>query len=265
MVVFRRNPKYRIVEFFSDIPKVAPNEMLFVPKDNRLVEVSPWQNSKKKPEWFNSQSREPGSIRTCYGTSDFLSLGVTLPMWSNVSVRPSPDGKDFELRCDPIANTDGDGIVNKIEGFPVSSVGSCPFSEQRKIQGHYPKLVTPWLVKTAPGWSTLVIPRILEPNPNYTVMPGVIHTDYYHVINIVLIITTDKPFTIPIGTPMYQLIPFKRNRRGTKVLEGNESMHRFLLGRGTGENYLSNINRGNAYKREQRKADEALKKDRKKQ
>lgn len=259
-MMFRRNPKYKIVEFFSDVPKVGPNEMLFIPRDNRLAEVSPWQNSKKKPDWWNLQKKEMGSIRTCYGTSDFISLGVTLPMWSNVSVRPASNGMDFELRCDPIATVDGDGIVNRIEGFSASSVSSCPFTEQRKINGHYPKLVTPWLVKTAPGWSTLILPRILEPNPNYTVMPGVVHTDYYHVINIVLVVTTDQPFTIPLGTPMYQLIPFKRNKRGTKILEGNESMFRFLQGRGTGENYLTNIDRGRAYKREQRKADEAAKK-----
>jgi hypothetical protein len=263
--MFRKNPKYKIVEFFSDVPKVRPNEMLFIPRDNRLMEVGPWQNNKKKPDWFISQNRDEASIRTCYGTLDFISLGITLPMWTNVNVRPTPDGRDFELRCDPMSTENPDGIVNRIEGFPASSISACPFTEQRKINGHYPKLVTPWLIKTAPGWSTLVLPQVLDPNPNYTVMPGVIHTDFYHIINIVLSVTSDKPFTIPIGQPMYQLIPFKRNKRGTKLLEGNQSMFRFLQGRGTGEHYLNNIDRGNAYKREQRKADEALKKNRKDQ
>ena len=104
-------------------------------------------------------------------------------------------------------------------------------------------------------FSTLVLPTILDPHPEYSVMPGVVHTDYYHVINIVLIVNTDKQFTIPVGRPMYQLIPFRRSDGMAKVVEGDESMWRFLVCRGTGEMYLSNLDRKKSYKREQRKAD----------
>jgi len=253
----RRSFKYTVVRHFSDVPKVKPNEMLFVPGDNRILENPPWSNASRKPEWWNRQDKGNGSIRTCHGTNDFVSLGVTLPMWTNVTVRPTPDGRDFELRADPFSSPTGpSGMdVNRIEGFPAQSVKDCPFSSQRQINGHYPKLVTPWATKTAPGYSTLVLPTILDPHPEYSVMPGVVHTDYYHVINIVLIVNTDKQFTIPVGRPMYQLIPFRRSDGMAKVVEGDESMWRFLVGRGTGEMYLSNLDRKKSYKREQRKAD----------
>lgn len=256
-----RRIKYTVARHFSDLPKVRKNEILFVPSDNRILENPPWSNSSTKPEWWKRQDKANGSIRTCHGTNDFISLGVTLPMWTNVTVRPTPDGKDFELRADQFARPpESDTIgVHHIEGFGAFSVKDCPFSSQRKINGHYPKLVTPWTTMTAPGYSTLVLPTILEPFPEYTVMPGVVHTDYYHVINIVLIVNTDKQFTIPVGRPMYQLIPFKRSDGMAKVLEGDQSMHRFLSGRGTGEMYLGNHERKKSYKREQRKADERAK------
>lgn len=254
--MFRQRVRHRIVRSFSDVPKVGKNEMLFVPNDNRILENPPWSNSSRKPEWWMRQDKTGGSIRTCHGTNDFISLGVTLPMWTNMTVRPTSDGRDFELRGDPLAGPamNGSGI-NMVEGFPSSSVKDCPFSSQRTINGHYPKLVTPWATMTAPGYSTLVLPTVLEPHPEYTVMPGVVHTDFYHVINIVLIVNTDKQFTIPIGRPMYQLIPFKRSDGMAKVVEGDESMYRFVVGRGVGEMYVANVDRKKSYKREQRKAD----------
>lgn len=253
-----RRAKHIVARTLADVPKVKKNQILFVPSDNRLLENPPWSNGSNKPEWWKRQEKGNGSIRTCHGTNDFISLGVTLPMWTNVKVRLSPDGKDFELRCDRFGGPDHhDGMgIHKIEGFRASSVNDCPFSAHRPVNGHYPKLVTPWATKTAPGYSTLVLPVILEPHQEYSVMPGVVHTDYYHTINIVLIVNTDKEFIIPIGTPMYQLIPFKRSDGMAKVLEGDESMYRFLAGRGTGEMYLTNGERKKSYKREQRRADE---------
>lgn len=249
----------KVARFFSDVPKVRENEMLFVPADNRIEEIGPWSNHRQKPDWWMRQKKGSGSIRTCHGTSDFISLGVTLPMWTNVSVRVSNDGNSFDVRCDEMATMGSSrNIVSRTEGFPASSTDECPFSSMRKVNGQYPKLVTPWLVKTAPGWSTLVLPTILEPFPEYSVMPGVVHTDYYHTINIVLIVNTDKQFTIPIGRPMYQLVPFKRSNGRTEVVMGNETMYRFLEGRGSGENYILNRDRKKSYRREQHKADAAL-------
>ena len=196
--------KYIKAEFFSDLPKVRKNEMLIVPKDNRLWECGPYTNNNHKPEWWMSQDKTAGSIRRCHGTTDFISHGITLPMWTNVDVRPNPNHTDFEIRVDqmPFAEPNSPSAFD-IQGFPATSTKECPFSSGRIINGYYPKLVTPWEIKTAPGYSTLVLPTILEPNPNYTVMPGLIHTDYYHTINIVLVINTDQPFKIDIGTPMY--------------------------------------------------------------
>lgn len=252
--------KYLDAQFFSDLPSVQKNEILVVPRDNRLWEYGPYTNYNSKPSWWRSLHKDKGSLRRCYGTTDFLSLGLTFPMWTNVEVRPNAAHTDTEIRLDPIS----DGFaLNKNEnfteqGFLYSSTGECPFNASRPIQGHYPKLVTPWQFKTAPGYSTLVLPTLLEPNPNYTVMPGLIHTDYYHTINIVLIVNTTQPFKIEVGTPMYQLITIKRSDNITKIIEGNETMYRFLNARGTGDGYLSNMDRRAIYRRLMKKADVEL-------
>ena len=248
-------------EFFSDLPKVRKNEILIVPNDNRLWENGPFLNTSQKPQWWMNQDKKIGSIRRCHGTNDFISLGITFPMWTNVDVRPNATHTDFEVRMDQYGepfNQFKNNLEFVSQGFPYSSTKECPFSSQRVIQGHYPKLVTPWQFKTAPGYSTLVLPNLLEPNPNYTVMPGVIHTDYYHTINIVLIVNTDKPFRIDLGTPMYQLVTFKRSDGIKNIVQGNESMYRFLSSRGTGEKYISNHDRTKSYRRLLNFADQEL-------
>lgn len=253
-----------IFQFPHQLPKVKKNEILIIPSHNELLECQPYISSTKLPDWWKEQDKNPGSIRRCYGTQDYLSLGITLPLWSNVYVRQSPNGNSFELRMDSIAYADQKPNFY-IEGFPASSVNEkCPFSSQREIEGPFPKLVTPWLYKTAPGYSSLIMPMSLEPNPNYEVMPGVVHTDYYHHINIVLLIKTSKEFMIPIGTPMYQIVPFKRSDKIKQITFGNSSMFSYYAGRGTGDKYLSNEPRKNIYKRLQVKIDSELENNEKK-
>lgn len=255
-----RSKRYidKIFQFPHQLPKVKKNEILIIPSNNQLLEYQPYISSSKFPEWWKEQDKNPGSIRRCYGTQDYISLGITLPLWSNVYVRPSPSGTSFEVKIDNIAYAKEYPTFN-VEGFPASSVNEkCPFSTQREIVGNFPKLVTPWLYKTAPGYSSLILPMSLEPNPNYEVLPGVVHTDYYHHINIVLVIKNSKEFMIPVGTPMYQIIPFKRSDKTKEITFGNESMFQFYAGRGTGDGYLANSPRKNIYKKLQVKIDSEL-------
>lgn len=258
-----RKAKYKIARLTSDLPKVKKNEILIVPQTNMLWEVPPFTNRNNKPDWWKNLQKGKGSLRRCHGTIDYLSLGITFSMWTNIYVRPTPNRKSFEVKLDQISAPEGRAEF-RTEWFPYSATEGCPFAKDREIQeGDFPKLVTPWMFKTAPGYSTLILPTLFEQDPNYSVLPGVVHTDYYHTINIVLNIHTDKEFTIPIGTPMYQLIPFKRSDNVSKIIEGNETMWRFVNGRGVGEHYLGNFDRRVSYRRELAKADSLAEKQNK--
>jgi hypothetical protein len=212
------------------------------------------------PQWWKDQPKKAGSIRRCHGTLDYINQGITFRMWTNVQVRPTANRANFEVRMDQFGSPSAEpDKFFRNEAFPYSSSEGCPFAENRTINGDFPKLVTPWMFKTPPGYSTLILPNLLEPNPNYSVMPGIVHTDYYHTINVVLLIHTDKEFTIPVGTPIYQLIPFRRKDNTSKVILGNESMWRHMQGRGVGEHYLANTDRRSSYRRELAKQDLSVK------
>ena len=76
-----------------------------------------------------------------------------------------------------------------------------------------------------------------QPDSRYTVVPGIVHTDFYHQIHIVLNINTREEFMIPEGTPLQHMIPIRRNSHVQKIIWGNESMFRFVKDSGT-SNFL---------------------------
>jgi len=79
--------------------------------------------------------------------------------------------------------------------------------------GHmsYPKWINPWSIKTKPGYSSL----FLQPTHResvFSILPGIVDTDTYDSPVHFPFVLNNKNFegVIPAGTPMAQVIPFKR-------------------------------------------------------
>jgi hypothetical protein len=101
-----------------------------------------------------------------------------------------------------------------------------------------------------------------EPSTKYQIVPSIVHTDFYHSLNVVLNIYTDQSFEIKAGTPMVQLIPFKRNSDFEKMSIGDAVHHKLLSTRGFNDFGLfpSTGGTGKAYKKYQRIVDQKLEK-----
>lgn len=246
--------------------KVKPGEIRFTPTDNRLMESAPFANNlTNMPNWFRSVGKEGRALRRCAGTIDLLAAGVTLPMWTNYRFRPDNNGA-WETGSDdlyPSAVTGGvPTSIGQVTGFNHDSTGECPMTSVRKIEtGQYPKLINPWRIETAPGWSTLMIPCYWEPNEEYTVVPAIVHTDFYHSMNVVLNLTGDRAFMLKYGTPVAQLIPFKRDSDFTKVLFNDESDFKYYASTGFGTGFISPKDTAAHYRREKIRTDSRLEQD----
>lgn len=239
----KKTPKYK------DIVNIKPGQIKFVPIDDNLAEIKPYINNfSSLPQWFRNMGKHQGSVRSCPGTVDYLTSGATLRFWTNAHLKP-------DMREDSKWSVEMDSVGHapyryEMEFFRYGQVGKCPMTEMRSVEkSAYPKFVNPWNVITAPGWSTLVVPPLWEMNNNYHTLGAIVNTDYYHTLNWVINITTDKPFSIKAGTPIMHLIPFKRDSDFSEVIIGSELERPQLIHRGLGKFQLfPNGSTGKAYR-----------------
>ena len=252
----KRSEELEILDYdsYRNIRKIKEGEVLISPITNLLFndDIVPLNNSKSWPNWWKSMHSNEGSLRRCAGVGDYLSQGFTIKMWADTTFRPSLNRSEWQGRFEIEGNH-----PFMIQGFSYHQTGECPVTKVRKIEkANYIKMINPWLFKTAPGWSCLFLPPSWEPNENYTLLPSMVNTDYYHHANIVLNVLTDKEFTIREGTPLQHVIPIPR----TKSLEmffASENTYKHMDQKGFGSTFMP-INQKGKYKRAQREADISL-------
>ena len=93
---------------------------------------------------------------------------------------------------------------------PVDQAPNYPNNTGHTVA--YPKWMNPWSIKTPPGYSAFFV-QPLHRKSDFTILPGVVDTDKYTApINFPFILNDIKfEGLIPAGTPIVQVIPFKRD------------------------------------------------------
>lgn len=153
-------------------------------------------------EWKNiSRSNEfgEGTIKACPGISDWMMQGYIIPAWTDMEVVYNEFGPDLKL------GRSGTGSAHP----PYQCEG---FLDSKSHYGGSVKLPCNWYIKTAPGWSIMILPLWYHKTlPDMEAMPGIIHSDEHHTeVNINFILKTKENFSVKAGTPLVQIVPFKR-------------------------------------------------------
>lgn len=106
-----------------------------------------------------------------------------------------------------------------IQFHPISQAPSHPHNNGHKEA--YPKWINPWGIKTPNGYSTLFIQPVHRQSV-FTILPGIVDTDTYSsAVNFPFVLNNvTYEGLIPAGTPIAQVIPFKREE--WKMSIGNE-------------------------------------------
>jgi hypothetical protein len=177
--------------------------------------VLPQPASKFVPNWYqnmesyiNKEKKPTGSgntdstIKKCMPVFDAFTAGyiITTPADVWVTIK--------EI----------DGI--KTQYFEWSSYSLVAFHAIEQAPTHpskkpysYPKFMNPWSIKTPKGYSTLFV-QPFHRESVFTILEGVVDTDTYTAAVNFPFVINDPSFEglIPVGTPMAQVIPFKRDR-----------------------------------------------------
>lgn len=193
-------------------------EIIFTPTVPVEDIYYPEPASKNIPDWYKKtesfidsktfKAHDGGgnqSIKKCIPVFDAISAGYIIKTYVDVYVTLTEDNVSYFNwpMYDPIS-------FHPIQQAPFHpGVNGRPF----------PKWTNPWSIKTSNGYSCLFIDPMHSPNGIFTIMPGIVDTDSY--INPV-----NFPFTlndpnfegmIPAGTPICQVIPFKRDSFNMRI------------------------------------------------
>lgn len=171
----------------------------------------PFPASKEIPDWYKETSsyignneKKPtgdgntsGTIKKCIPVFDAITSGYIIPTTVDVYVTK----KDGELWYEWPSMT-------PIGFHPVEQAPLHPL----KTKYPYPKWINPWAIKTPKGYSCLFV-QPFHRESIFTILTGIVDTDtYFSPVNFPFVLNdTDFVGIIPAGTPMAQVIPFKRD------------------------------------------------------
>ena len=167
-------------------------------------EANSYIGNKKFPEENGSTT---ATIKRCMPVFDAMTAGYIIPTYIDiyVSQREQIDNEG-NLKVMPWYNW---GSFNPIQFHPTVQAPTHPGYNGSP----FAKWMSPWSIKTPKGYSCLFIPPMHHENKYFSVLPAIVDTDTYTAPVNFPFILNDLSFEglIPAGTPLVQIIPFKRD------------------------------------------------------
>ena len=181
------------------------------------------------PEWYaktpgylsDNKSVDSSTIKKCMPVLDSMSAGYLILTPCDFYTQSIGDkGNMIHSGQRPDLGIFDSHSVNQAELHPNKS---GPF---------FHKWMNPWSIKTEDGYSCLITQPMHTESP-ITILSGIIDTDkYYSPINFVFTIKPGFEGTIPAGTPIAQVLPFRREEYimsiGNNLLEIKENQEKLL-------------------------------------
>jgi len=172
----------------------------------------PKPSSASVPEWYKSVSSyrftgekkpmgdgsTPATIKRCMPVFDAITSGYILHTYVDIWVSQRDGQPWYEWPS-----------FKAIDFHPIDQAPNHPNRNGHELS--YPKWINSWAVKTPKGYSTLFV-QPFHRESIFSILPGVVDTDTYDVPVNFPFVLNDTSFEglIPAGTPMVQVIPFKR-------------------------------------------------------
>jgi hypothetical protein len=197
--------------FFTDTIGVAqeytPKSAIhFIPKWYKEMEAR--FPNEKKPESLST-------IKKCIPVLDAITAGYIIVSPCDIYVSL----KDGEINYNS-------AIPNLIAFHPRKQAYLHPLANEYQ----FPKWNNPWAIKTPKGYSVLFIPPMHNPNPWFEIFEGIVDTDNYSAaVNFPFVLKKPtEEFMIPAGTPIAQVIPFKRDTWKFEISHDKEAPEKIV-------------------------------------
>ena len=193
----------------------------FFPPKPAIKEVPDWY--KNTPEYIGNQGKKiteagstPHTIKKCIPVFDAITAGYILYTQVDIQITQK-NGLPYYFWPSQ----------NPISFHPIEQAPLHP----TKNEAPYPKWNNPYAIITPPGYSTLFLPPIHNPNKIFTILEGVVDTDIYKApVNFPFVLNDVKwEGIIEAGTPMAQVIPIKRDSWKYEIGSNNERIEQEMI------------------------------------
>lgn len=176
----------------------------------------PFPSRKALPEWFKklppSVEHHPrgSSVKKCIPFLEACSEGFIIPFFCDVWVNARDDNIKFEFAEKKLSDGMSSHQIQQVEGHPFEDMpfGTIPM-----------KFHNPWVIETPKGYSCYFMSPLNRLEKRFKLFDGIVDTDnYYSHVNLPFLWTGgDGDFLIKKGTPLVQVIPFKRQTFKSEV------------------------------------------------
>lgn len=178
--------------------------------DDLGVIAPPVPAAKVMPDWFRalpavdqqalSASNNALTIKRCMPFLDALTTGWIIPLAATVRIEVSEGGIKVDCGWEFDRVMISNHNPEQVTGHPRAA------SPPMKFHNH-------WTVVTPPGWSCLFVAPLNRVHPAFDVLSGIVDTDTYGApVHFPFFPpSADGVHTIEQGTPIVQVIPFRRD------------------------------------------------------
>ena len=203
----------------------------FLAQDQHVwnVREKPYPAAKNLPTWwkdmpaygnlekkFTLSPYPTVTVKRCIPTLDLLTSGYYVPLWSDILIEQREDRPFVQWGSS----------IPVLELWPESQINSFKIIDG--YSKHVFKNLHGWTIKTPPGWSCLFVHPVAYPDLPFYSIPGIVDTDVYDgEINVPFTIKDNFEGIIEKGTPMFQVIPFKREEWKSEFDVKAENEHFF--------------------------------------
>jgi len=161
------------------------------------------------PDWFKklppvdktqlAPTNNGQTVKRCMPFLDAMATGWILPLAADVRLEIRDGGKSVEAGWEFDRVMVSNHGAHQVAGNPKEPRPPCKFHNY-------------WSVRTMPGWSALFLPPLNRGEQIFECVVGVVDTDTYaaHIHFPFFAAAPDGIYTIEKGTPLVQVIPFKR-------------------------------------------------------
>jgi len=210
----------------------------FLLEDKKLY---PEPTNKHIPEWFKNLKTSFGyvgntknilnhTVKTCMPFLDALKTGyilkASLDIYFNHNFINTEKDNITDTRVLVNTSPQHAAILSRRlninvggEGHDISQLGGeeCPFVHDNKGKKFF-KILNPWIIKTPPGYSTLFLPPLNNPDKRFTPFSGIVDTDTFNLeVNFPVTIHQEGEWILKKYSPIICAFPFKRDNWKSEI------------------------------------------------